>query len=179
MPNLASSLNFLTPMDDKATRPEREAAARETRKASRSKFVAEGDVGSLLCVDRLGSFANDSAAVSMNESRHSSTARQRSTSNSGATSRGGASLAIRDSGWDHAASFSSAGIAASVVFHLRTVSFSRFRPSLGGTKMSNALFQTSAMNSPQGAAPAWLDSAAGEGPVLCFPSVPSVSSFPS
>jgi hypothetical protein len=125
-------------------------------KASRSKFVAEGDVGSLVCVDRLGSFAQGSAAMSMNESRHSSATRQRSTSSNGATSRGGTPLALRNSGWDHAASFSNACLAAFVVSHLRTVSFSRFRPSLGGTKMSNALFQRSAKNSRQGATPARL-----------------------
>lgn len=45
-------------------------------KASRSKSVAEGNVGSLLCVDRLGSNSCDPAAMSMNESRHSSAARQ-------------------------------------------------------------------------------------------------------
>ena len=172
MRNLARLLQLSRP-NEPAGRGQRVC---QKDKASRSKFIAEGDVGSLWCVDRSGSFAHDTAAMSMNESRHSSAARQRSTSNRGATSRGGALLAIRESGWDRAASFESAGIAAFVVFHPRSL-VSRLRPSLGGSKMSNAVFRTSAMNRPQGAAPARLDSTAGEGPVLCFPNVPSDSSF--
>ena len=148
---------------------------RRTRihKASRSKFIAEVNVGSLLCVDRLGSISDNPAAMSMNESRHSSAARQRSTSNISATSSGGALLQIR-SRWSHAVFFSDAGVAASQHPSVER-SPSRFRASAlwwATYPSSSAVCRKSAMKTPQGASPARLVSTAGEGPVLCFQRVP-------
>ena len=139
---------------------------------SRSKFVAEANVGSLLCVDRLGSISDDPAAMSMNESRHSSAARQRYISNSGATSSGGA-LRQSISSWGRAVCFSDAGIAASQYRSIARKSGSRASALRRGTNvLSSAVSELQAMKSPQGASPARFVSTAGEGPDLCFLRIP-------
>lgn len=150
------------------------------RRASRSKSIAEADVGSLLCVDRLGSISDNPAAMSMNESRHSSAARQRSTSNSSATFSDVALLQIQSS-WSRAVFFSDAGIAAS-----QDRSVERSPSPLSASALwwatkpsSSAVCRKSAMKTPQGASPARLVSTAGEGPVLCFQRVPFQSLFRS
>jgi hypothetical protein len=143
-----------------------EGGARD-ESTSRSKFVAETNVGSLLFVDRLGSFSNGPAAMSMNESRHSSTARHRSTSNRNATSSDDAFRQVASS-WGQAAFFRTrSSPRPSHIQHDR----SRFRASnlrRPVNQMSHARRQISGMNTPQGASPARLVSTAGVGPDLCF-----------
>jgi hypothetical protein len=139
--------------------------------ASRSKFVAEANVGSLLFVDRLGSISDNPAAMSMNESRHSSAARQSSTSISSAASSDDALLTVV-AGAGHAASFSDAGSTAPhacVDGESIALRMSAVRRQMN--MMSDAFFHSTAMTMPQGAAPTRLMSIVGEGPVLCFPSV--------
>jgi hypothetical protein len=143
-------------------------------KASRSKSVAEVDVGSLWFVDRSESFIHDSPATPMNAAGHFSAMRPRFTSSRGATSRGDAFLPIA-SRWDRAAP--RLAITAGTVLQPRMHSFARLRTALGGSKMSSALFEESAKNSPQGASPPRLLADRVEGPVLCLMSVPSHSTF--
>jgi hypothetical protein len=152
------------PAQKMETSPEGIARAEST---SRSKFVAEANVGSLLCVDRLGSFSDDPAAMSMNESRHSSAARHRSTSNRNAASSDGAFRQVASS-WGQAAFFRTrSSPRLSRIHHDR----SRFRASnlrRPVNQMSHASCQDSAMNKPQGASPARFVSTAGMGPVFFF-----------
>jgi len=149
-------------------------AVRPKDKASRSKFIAKYNVGSLWCVDRLGSFSSDLAAVSMNESRQSSTCGY----GPSATARQRHRTRLR-------CRFHLAGIGP---LHFRTRASPRlsYRPigtgpfycaprrSMGEspinstvTEKSTALTEKSAMDRPQGASAARL-STAGEGPVLCL-----------
>lgn len=146
-------------------------------KASRSKFVAEANVGSLLYVDRLGSVSCDPAVMSMNESRHSSAARQRFTSIGRANVFG--RWLSTDRIW--------LGIAPLLLGRGQTRAHrirssnapyvSRLRPSFAKNLLPNALFPETAIKLPQGASPARLVSTAGEGPVLCFQSVRFHQSF--
>jgi hypothetical protein len=142
---------------------------RQKDKASRSKFVAAGNVGSLCCVDRLGSFHDDPAAMSMNESRHSSAARERSISISRATTWVDVLQIV--SGWGPAViSLDADGSApcASSLNRKPHLAFSRLDAWSGKSRSPSAVSQMSAMNTPLGASPARFVSNAGGGPVLCF-----------
>jgi len=141
----------------------------QNHKASRSKFVAKDDVGSLWCVDRSRSLRVSSAAVSMNESRHSSAARQRFTSIGGASSSSDGALPQIASDWGPrrfsiGRGQTRAQSTGSSSEPTRVVPRSLVRRS----QMPNASFKKSTINWPQGASPARVVTTAGEGPVLCF-----------
>lgn len=137
-------------------------------KASRSKFIAKDDVGSLWCVDRSGSRRVSSAAVSMNESRHSSAARQRFTSIGGASSSDGA-LPQTTSDWGPRRFFIGCGQTRTESTGSSTVS-TRVAPRslVRRNQLPNASSHKSTINWSQGASPARVVTTAGEGPVLCF-----------
>jgi hypothetical protein len=134
-------------------------------KASRSKSIAEVNVGSLLCVDRLGtSFMRPRGDVDERVKAFLGT-RRRSTSFGRATSSDGALRQIV-SGWGPSRSFLGRGQHRALrprPWRGVSVSLLRLRH-----QFFSASFRDSAMKWPQGASPVRLVSTAGEGPVLCF-----------